>query len=195
MNGSVIKHDGPMLIGLSGKAEHGKTDSARYIKEWVEESHGGRCDVIEISAMILAECIERGLLPEGSVRNPKDPVQNKILIDHGSFRREANPMHWTDKFLEFVAGTTADVVVCPNVRMPQEAEAVLDAGGTVWRVNRLNKDGSPYVTTTRDPKHVTECALDDFKRFSFVITNVDGHPALLKEVIITHFEYAAGLHE
>lgn len=194
MNGS-FKHDGPMLIGLSGKAEAGKTESAQVIKTWVEESHGGRCDVIEISAMILAECVDLGLLPVGSFRNPQDKEQNKVLIDHGSARREANPMYWTDKFLAFAATSTADVVVCPNVRMSQEADAIVDARGTVWRVNRLNKNGTPFVSPTRDPKHITECALDAYDRFSFVITNVDGHPALLREVIITHFEYAAGLYE
>lgn len=181
----------PMLIGVSGKAEHGKNATCNIIKEWVG-NNGGTAAIIEISGMILDECIALGFLAPGTVRNQADKAQNKILVDHGNRRRAENWMYWTDKIVKLMLESSVDVVMCPNIRFPQEAEAIQKAGGTIWRVNRLNRDGSPFVSETRDPNDVCETSLDRFAA-DFHLYNMTGHGALLEETVITYYEYVLGL--
>lgn len=180
-----------MLIGISGKAEHGKNATASIIKEWVS-NNGGTCAVFEISALILNECIELGLLAPGTVRDGKDKVQNKILVDHGNRRRAQDKMYWTTEMIRQMSTAEVDVAICPNIRFPQEGEAIQKQGGTVWRVNRLNRDGSPFVSESRDPNDVCETSLDRWTA-DFYLINQTGHGALLEEVVVTYYEYVLGL--
>lgn len=181
-----------LLIGLAGKAEHGKNAAANIIKEWVEKQ-GGTCGIFEISQLILDECIALGLLPPGSKRNQQDAVQNKILVDHGSRRRdEVDPQYWTKRIVPAMQDAGVDVAVCPNIRFPQEGKAIQDAGGYVWRVNRLNPDGTPFVSITRDPNHPCETALDRWAA-DFYLYNMTGHGVLLEELVVTLFEYIIDL--
>lgn len=181
-----------LLIGLSGKAEHGKNAAANIIKEWVTKQ-GGTCGIFEISDLILKECIELGLLPSGSKRNQQDLYQNKILVEHGSRQRDTiDPSYWTNKIVPTMQNAGVDVAVCPNIRFPQEGQAIRDAGGYVWRVNRLNADGSPFVSTTRDPNHPCETSLDRWPA-DFYLYNLTGHGGLLEELVVTLFEYIVDL--
>jgi hypothetical protein len=183
-----------LLIGLAGKAEHGKNAAANIIKEWVE-NNGGTAGIFEISALILQECVDLGLLPVGSVRNQQDLAQNKILVDHGTNRRSEDPNYWvTGKggIVPVMLNSGLDVAVCPNIRFPQEGDAIKKAGGYVWRVNRLNEDGSPFVSTTRDPNHACETALDRWNA-DFYLYNMTGHGHLLEDLVVTLFEYVVEL--
>lgn len=181
----------PMLIGLSGKAEHGKSAASRIIRDWVV-NNGGTCAIFEISALILQECITLGYLPAGTIRNGQDKAQNALLILHGKARREASPNYWTDLVVWQMLSSGADVAICPNVRFPAEGGAIQAAGGTVWRINRLNADGSQFISDTRDPNDITETALDRWSA-DFYLTNVTPHGALLEQLVIALFEYVCGL--
>lgn len=183
-----------LLIGLAGKAEHGKNAAANIITEWVRKQ-GGTCGIFEISALILAECISLGLLPQGSVRNQQDLVQNKVLVDHGTNQRAQDPGYWVtgkNGIVPVMLNSGLDVAICPNIRFPQEGDAIKKAGGYVWRVNRLNEDGSPFVSTTRDPNHACETALDRYNA-DFYLYNMTGHGTLLEDLVVTLFEYVVEL--
>lgn len=169
----------PLLIGLAGKAEHGKTIASRIITEWVEQQNGGTAATIELSHLILAECWEFGLLPEGQARDGSNKEQNSIIVNHGTARREADPMYWTNKVIEKMLATPVDVAICPNIRFPQEGKAIKDAGGFNIKINRLNIDGTPFVSETRDPNHVCETALDGWPT-DFYIYNQTGHGTLFQ---------------
>lgn len=181
----------PLLIGLAAKAEHGKTIGARIITEWVELQNGGKCATRELSFLILQECWELGLIPNGQPRNGKDAAQNKIIVDHGTARRNADPMYWTNKVVQQMLESRADVAICPNVRFPQEAKAIKDAGGVNIRINRLNEDGSPFISTTRDPNNVTETILDLW-RPDFHIYNMTGHGTLFQNQMWELIDYIVG---
>lgn len=177
----------PLLIGLSGKAEHGKNVAARIITEWVEQN-GGTAATFEISQLIMDECIELGYLPVGTTRNQNDKLQNKILVDHGSARRNESQAYWTDKIVEKMEALGPQVSICPNIRFPTEGERIQQKGGFIIRVNRLNPDGSGFISETRDPNHITETALDRWSP-DFQIYNHTGHGELFQDQLWALFEY------
>jgi hypothetical protein len=180
-----------LIIGLAGKAEHGKTAAARIIREWVVKQ-GGTAGIFEISTLILDHCVKLGLIPAGTKREQCTDAQVKILVDEGTRMRESNPMYWTDLIVPTMLNSGVDVAICPNLRFPQEAQAIRTAQGYVWRVNRLNPDGSPFVSTTRDPNHSCETSLDTWPA-DFYLYNMTGHGALLEELVVTLFEYIVTL--
>jgi hypothetical protein len=182
------------IIGLTGNAEHGKNAAANIILEWVAKQ-GGTAAIFEISGMILAECIELGLLPPGSVRNQQDKEQNRILMEHGSNRRAENPDYWVNGkggVVPAMRDSGLDVAVCPNVRFQTEGDGIRAEGGTIWLIQRLNRDGSKFVSKTRDQNHVTETVIGTWPA-DFYLYNMEGHGALLEEQVVTLFEYAIEL--
>lgn len=181
----------PLLLGFTGKAEHGKTQACATIKQWVEDN-GGSAAVFEISQLILEHCYNGGLIKRGEKRDQQNKEQNKILVDEGTRMRAVNPNHWTDLVVKQMLESGVDVAMCPNVRFPQEADAIRKEGGSIIRVNRVNKDGSKFVSETRDPNHPCETALD-FWPADYFLVNVTGHGALLDELVMTLYEYILGL--
>ena len=81
-----------------------------------------------------------------------------------------------------------DVAVCPNLRRPEEAQITRDRGGIVWRVNRLNADGSQFISTTRDPNHELETGLDRWCADRY-LTNTTGQASYFVHVIRSTFDY------
>jgi hypothetical protein len=184
----------PLLIGLAGKAEHGKSAVSRIIKEWTEQQNGGNAFICELSQFILKECWENGTIPSGQQRDPLNKEQNAALIAHGTNRRKEDPLYWTKLTIKAMLESGANIAVCPNLRFPQEAQAIRDAGGVVIRVNRLNADGTNYVSVTRDPNDPTETALD-FWPSDFYLYNITGHGKLLENLTFTLIEYIVDTHD
>lgn len=181
-----------ILIGLAGKAEHGKSAGSRIIKEWTER-RGCTCEIFEVSKLILDECYALGLIPDGQPRDQNNKEQNKILVDHGSKQRESNPNYWTDLITAQMLASKADVTVCPNIRFPQEAQAIRNSGGYIIRMNRVNDVAhglSPFISLSRDPNHLTETAVDNWPA-DFIITNVTGHGGLLEGLVAAVMNYVA----
>lgn len=182
----------PLLIGISGKAEHGKTEAAHSIKQWVEDN-GGRCEIIEISEVIRLWCVERGMLPADLKRKDMGPREVKILVDASDhIKNTEGTTYWMKQVMKQVENSDADVCVVPNLRRPDEGQVVRDFKGYVLRVNRLNANGSAFVSTTRDPNHELETGLDRWAA-DFYIVNVSGHGGLLQEMTICVYEYILAL--
>ena len=81
-----------------------------------------------------------------------------------------------DTWVKSLLGNTAqeclkkgNIFVCPDCRFPNEADAVLDMGGIVIRL-----EGDPMdvrKNSTRDLNHPSETALNDYQRFTKILTN------------------------
>lgn len=181
----------PLLLGFSGKAEHGKTASARITKEFVE-GDGGIASIHEISTLIRLECIAEGLLPEGITREEMNREQLAVLIKKGNDRRAENPTYWTDTIVAAMLNSGSNVAICPNLRFTQEADAIRNAGGYITRVNRLNANRTPFISLTRDPNDITETGLD-YWAADFYITNVTGHNKLLERNVTAVYEHILDL--
>jgi hypothetical protein len=174
----------PLVIGLSGKSEHGKSAASRVIVE-ASQFLGLGARVVEISAIIRLSAVSRGLLPPDVKREEMNYEQIKVLVDEGSWGRAQDPDYWTKQVHSMIeASPDLDVAIIPNIRFPQEVTGC----DYVVRLNRLNYDRSPFISTTRDPNDITETALDHC-RADFYITNVTGHARLFEMNVTTLFAY------
>ena len=106
------------------------------------------------------------------------PIWNKTIgqclqqIGTEVFRYNFDPDTWV-KALIGTANRCADdgyIFVCPDCRFPNEADAILEMGGIVIRL-----EGDPLnirKNSTRDLNHPSETALDNYTRFTKTIRNV-----------------------
>lgn len=179
-----------LIIGLSGKAEHGKTEAAKQIKidcrNYLNYSHGA--EIIEISNIIIEHCVALGLLPADLPRADFNKAQIQILVDEGTRMRAEDPNYWVIRFLRKIKASDKPVVVIPNLRFVQEAQAIRNAGGVIIRIQRINADGSPFVSETRDPNHPCETSLDTWPA-DFYVINKTGHPELFCDLVSCLFQY------
>lgn len=186
-----------LVLGFSGRSEHGKTISCEAIRDHVTK-RGGVAKIYSISDLIIRYCIGVGLLPVGFKRGPHNTKEEiKILVDTGNRRRaEHGETVWVEEFVtEMKSDSGVDVAMCPNLRFVQEARAVQTIpGGYIIRMTRKNADGSIFISQSRNPNDITETSLE-FWPADFEIVMKDGHEALTSEFAITLYEYIAGLHE
>ncbi len=181
----------PLIIGLSGKAEAGKSAASRII---LEAADGLNAQIFEISEQIRLLGVERGLLPPDLPRTKFGPEHIKVLVDLGNEMRAIDPEHWVKAWFAAVDASGCEVAVLPNVRFPQEGAEIHRRHGKVIRLNRLNPNGSRFVSLSRDPNDITETALDLWNA-DFYITNVTGHGKLLEGLVTATFKYIWWQHD
>lgn len=127
----------------------------------------------------------------------RTPAHRKMLQVHGTdIRRFSDDNYWVKKGLESAAASMADgvSVYCTDVRFTNEADGILDAGGVVVRIEispevqrarLLSRDGS--LPSAEAANHPSETQLDDYDRFSVVVSN-DG---TLDETVSKVLEFLA----
>jgi hypothetical protein len=157
-----------MLIGVSGKKRAGKDTAGKFLVEdhgfkamafaeplkeaakiifgWTEEHVNGR----------LKEVIDPfwGFSPRWALQHMGTEAMRKVIDDQiwvKATMRKALPL--------VKAGGN---VVITDVRFPNEANAIREAGGQLWRVERQGLETSD---------HASETALDDFGPWDKVIEN------------------------
>lgn len=179
-----------LIIGISGKMRAGKDAIAsRLTANWgftalpfaeslkrelqqrmprtiraihdMQAIHAHGCDSGDVAA-----CIRE------MVYVTKPPGMRELLQEYGTDVRRADDLnYWAKRWRqELPAG---DVVV-PDVRFPNEARAVLDAGGILWRVERPG--------TAATASHVSEMGLDDWPWWHAVIRNDNTLESLYRSV-------------
>lgn len=141
------------------------------------EAEGKKVNVYDVGAMILVEAktsedLPANLrLPSSLKREDMTKDQLQVLIDIGKLRREQDHNYWLNRICIQAANDNPDVALCPNIRLPQEAEAIRRSGGFIVRYNRLNANGSPFISPDRDPNDITETAMN-FWPADFYITTI-----------------------
>jgi hypothetical protein len=179
------------IIGWSGRARHGKTECTLAVKQFAE-SEGKTVGVYDVGAMILKMCIKQNRLPQVKRENmTKDQLQ--VLIDVGKEMRDIDPNYWVKRVLEDAVSDGKDVAMCPNLRLPLEADSMRKAGGHIVRCTRLNANGTLYISPDRDPNDITETALE-FWPADFYLTHITS-PAgsyLIRMQAVTIYKYLSG---
>lgn len=94
--------------------------------------------------------------------------------------RKLDPDYWIKQVDIMMKAHSPDVAVISDVRFPNEAEYVKSKGGILVRVVRTNTDGSQYFDPGRDPKHVSETALDNYTGWDEDVVAVSGDIAGLR---------------
>lgn len=181
-----------LIIGFSGRARHGKSEASKAIADHVND-HGEVARLYDIGDMIRRYCIAGGILPLIE-RADMTREQLEILINVGKERRLVDVNFWIGQLMQQIAIDKPDVAICPNLRYQNEAETVRRWGGYVVRMNRLNHDGSTFISEDRPANDTSETNLE-FWPADFYLVTKDGHAALAAEQAITLYEYLRGLHE
>lgn len=175
-----------LLIGFSGRAKHGKTECCEGIKQHVE-SEGGTAAIYDIGDMIRRYCIETGRLPQIE-RKDMNREQLTLMIYVGREKRAIDENFWIDQVFDRAAKEKPDVALCPNLRYRNEAEMFKQKGAFVVRVQRLNENGSVYISDDRPPNDPLETELE-FWSADFYLTGKPGQIALVKTQALCIYEF------
>lgn len=161
----------PIVLLISGKAEHGKdTFADSFIKE-AQNKLGYRCLRIKYGDILKYVCKSYF-----GWNGEKDKVGREMLQQVGTnLCRNNNPEIWVNCVKEIVKGlqTEYDFVLVPDCRFPNELDwSDTDFFTFTIRINRQNEDGTPYINhlTEEQKQHPSETALDNYK-FNYEIVN------------------------
>jgi len=158
-----------MIVGISGKQFSGKTSAGEYIVR----KTGGKVKRFSFAKKLKeVSCILLGCtLEQLSDQEFKNTYNEHWGMTHGQFLqwfgtdvcRSKNDNIWVDLLMKEIGDCDA---VIDDVRFPNEAQAILDAGGVLIRLNGDPSGGARE--SLRDPSHASETALDDYT-FDLVI--------------------------
>lgn len=184
------------LLGLSGKKRSGKdTFADRLVTE-----HGytrvAFADVMKEAALALDPIMWTDNLPDqfgepGYVRlsevvsslgweaakgrNEVRRTLQRLGTEMG--RKLFGESFWVDQAMLKVEAIDGPVVIT-DVRFPNEADAVVEAGGVALRIER------PSIVST--DTHPSETALDDYDNFALVVPNLSTLAALHAQADFIH---------
>lgn len=137
------------IIGISGHMKHGKTECAKILNSLLPNS-----TIINFADALKEEVSKATATPLETIEKEKDKFR-LILQGWGTdFRRAKNPNYWVEEWIKRVLKSECDYVIVGDVRFLNEAEAIEDAGGQVWRVTRESMD--------EKSSHVSEHELDSY---------------------------------
>lgn len=162
----------PRLISLSGKSASGKDTVAQILADAYGYQRVAIADPIKQYVGELFELTEEQLW--GDLRNQLDGrlglAPREIYQRFGDFCREIDPRVWIRRWRRAVEEQprAGKLVVCTDVRTPEELSSVRELGGESWLILRSNA-GAPG----KMEEHVTEQALtaSGSGRFDVVIRN------------------------
>lgn len=178
---------------MSGRARHGKTESTEAIKSFAE-SQGETVKVYDVGDMIRRLCIATGRLPQVErVDMTKEQIQ--VLIDVGKEERTKNRNVWIERVVQQAITDNPDVAMCPNLRLPLEAEEIRKIGGVIIRCTRMNPDGSLYISPDRDPNDITETALQFWPADHYITYVSKPDARLVRMQAVTLYKYLTGFTE
>ena len=161
--------NGTFVIGLGHKARHGKDTAAEHI---IRQTKGAarRYSFATGLYAVARACFNM---------TEKDAV----LLQH--LGTEVGRRHDNDRWVRTTYWQIRDdrprIALLPDCRFPNEVEFVKSMGGILIKVSRFNTDGSPFVTTDRDPNHPSEIALDSFNGWDCVINAPSGRLDHIRE--------------
>jgi len=181
------------------KILHFATAVKREVSECliIYNTHTGLIDIFEPSQRfninptnaLIEFLIEKGIRNKHLIKykgsNKKEPI---LLQWWGTdFRRAQDEDYWVDQLnieiQKLIKKNDKVNIVVPDTRFPNEVRFIKSFyKGEVWKIVRLNKDGSVYISPDRDPNHISECALDSY-RFDEILSAGSGQLNNLKKQV------------
>ena len=160
-----------ILIGLTGRARNGKSTAADAITAYAE-SQSLSVKTYDIGALIFAHCVREGLLTE-KPREERTPEELAICAHVGLNKRQDDPNYWVGQMNANILSECPDVALIPNVRYQNEADFIKQHGFVV-HVQALNPNGTPHISTDRDPNHVSENGLNEREADFYIVAKKPG---------------------
>lgn len=146
-----------IIIGISGHMKHGKTECAKILQSLLPNS-----TIINFADVLKEEVSKATGTPLKIIEREKDKFR-LILQGWGTdFRRAKNPNYWVEEWIKRVLKSEAEYIIVGDVRFINEANAICEANGFVWRVFR------PGLLETSS--HISEHEMDSYL-FDYSIMN------------------------
>lgn len=178
-----------LIIGIGYKARTGKDTAAEYLTEHYHFERVGFADALKRGVKGMFTLTHNQIWgDEKLVEDPywgKTPVQLLQEIGTDVMRDHYDADIWVKAAFKMVEKihngkmSNGPHVVIPDVRFPNEAKAIKEAGGYLVRIDRPEEDRGD---TGRDPNHPSEVALADFRGWDFKIDNSYTLKTLYKNV-------------
>lgn len=170
------------IILLSAKAQHGKDQSAIFLKETMEQDNK---KVLITHYADLLKYICKTFFGWDGV---KDDKGRTILQYVGTdVIRKQNPDYWvnfTGDFL-YMFSEEWDYVLIPDCRFPNEVEKMKNVFNTYSiRINRIDFENS---LNEEQRNHPSEIALDDYN-FDYVINTISNLDYLKGELQLVYYK-------
>lgn len=153
------------IIGIAGKAKAGKDTLANYLcwntnKDYVKVHFA---DILKTGAMQICQLdrwsVDTQEGKESTIHWLNMTVRELLQKFGTAIRKEVDPDFWVKALLN---KHTNDDIIIADVRFPNEAKAIKDAGGLLVRINRDSAGAG---------NHISEIALDNYTNWDFVINN------------------------
>jgi hypothetical protein len=199
------------IIGIAGKAESGKDTAAGFITTVYPRHYYRRAfaDALKRDAfaawsrdhgpytpdIVAAMPLARMLACANLLKSGNESFRT-LLQDFGQVKRNGNPTYWIDRLFRDHANPAnhhyriGPQMVIPDVRFKNEAEAIIERGGLVIR---LERPGHENRLTPEQRAHASETDLDDFPDSGHyrVIGNT-GDPVDLLRKVLAEVDHANG---
>jgi hypothetical protein len=206
----------PILLGFGHKTKHGKDTAsahcaAKYGGKYVikEYSFASALKVEVYDALLTplheywATTKDYFLLPHPTkpaneatdeekvawIEQNKKILGNHLQLYGTEFRRAQDKFYWIKKTHAKITADSPQFAFIRDMRMPNEALYIKSHKGFTIKCNRVG-----YVNPDRDPNHISETALDNFK-FDFVINHEEGDVAELLSCAEQVFEHIVSLFD
>lgn len=159
-----------MLIGLSGKMGTGKSTLANYLMKKEPDSTTVKIAglLYEIQDMIYSRL---GMKLEGEKDRP-------LLIAIGMWGRDKDENFWTSRAISEAINRPEKLVIIDDIRFPNEAKAIEDAGGILIRIEGEQRGPNLNPEALRN---ITETALDNYT-FKHKINNTNSIEETLRQL-------------
>lgn len=182
------------VIGLSGKAGHGKDTVAQVLLSLYEDyglQRRALADALkeDIADLLLQQDSGWGLQVWQAVGQvdrlafinaiKHEPEIRSLLQAYGVAQRKARPDFWIQRLFTWAEEQEVKALVVPDVRFTNEADAIRSKGGLVVRVVR------PFYNnglTAEQRAHSSETELDNYPYFAFTLFN-DGALSRLRQQV------------
>ena len=157
------------VITFSGKAQHGKDTTAKYVKE-VLEFYGKRVVILHFADYLKYVCKEYF-----NWNGIKDEEGRNILQRVGTdLARKNNPNIWVNVIKEFILAfeTEFDYFLIPDCRFPNEIDLLKEEYYPVISIT-IRRDRFNNGLTELQKLHPSETALDEYQ-FDINVINHEG---------------------
>ena len=158
-----------LFIGISGKMAVGKSTIAHLLQAALPNTFiGSMASPLYKAQDMLYK--EYGMELEGA----KD---RDLLIMLGQWGRDKDPDFWLGQFAKDAIASEFDVIICDDIRFPNEAN-FFKKYGLLFRIEGEQRGDNVDASRSTD---ITETALDNYA-FDHIITN-DKEPAMMCQEI------------
>jgi hypothetical protein len=175
--------DNSYLIGVSGKKKSGKDTFFELFSRYASqkninfENRKFAKKVKEICSMLTGMDIEyfmdRQFYNEKVNGFDMTSRQLQQLIGTEVFRNNFDTDVWVKSLFNSYRANNNWIIT--DVRFPNEADHILNRGGKVIRINRPDVDDGDT--------HLSETALDEYDRFTYIIDNNDTYDVYKSKII------------